>query len=220
MFPVYGPSSFMDTFGALRGDISSGWHHGDDIFAPLGAPLLAVASGNRLLRRLEQDRRQPPLAPRRSGKPLLLRASLRVLAARSQREQGERGRRRRLRRQHRRRAGNAFPSRTSKSIPSACSGSVTTAQSTRPRTSLRGSTSRTSALRAATRGRRCTHSGTRRSPGRSCLTATDISTADGLVPGSLQRAIRPLIVKGRQLQLEEAEEAPSSSWGSSSRPGR
>jgi murein DD-endopeptidase MepM/ murein hydrolase activator NlpD len=45
VFPVYGPSSFTDTFGALRGDISSGWHHGDDVFAPLGAPLLAVASG-------------------------------------------------------------------------------------------------------------------------------------------------------------------------------
>jgi murein DD-endopeptidase MepM/ murein hydrolase activator NlpD len=45
VFPVYGPSSFVDTFGALRGDISSGWHHGDDVFAPLGAPLLAVASG-------------------------------------------------------------------------------------------------------------------------------------------------------------------------------
>jgi murein DD-endopeptidase MepM/ murein hydrolase activator NlpD len=45
VFPVYGPSSYSDTFGAARGDISSGWHHGDDIFAPLGAPLLAVASG-------------------------------------------------------------------------------------------------------------------------------------------------------------------------------
>jgi murein DD-endopeptidase MepM/ murein hydrolase activator NlpD len=45
VFPVYGPSSFVDTFGALRGDVSSGWHHGDDIFAPLGAPLLSVASG-------------------------------------------------------------------------------------------------------------------------------------------------------------------------------
>jgi murein DD-endopeptidase MepM/ murein hydrolase activator NlpD len=45
VFPVYGPSSFTDTFGALRGDVSGGWHHGDDIFAPLGAPLLAVASG-------------------------------------------------------------------------------------------------------------------------------------------------------------------------------
>ena len=45
VFPVYGPSSFVDTFGAPRGDISSGWHHGDDIFAPLGAPILAVATG-------------------------------------------------------------------------------------------------------------------------------------------------------------------------------
>jgi murein DD-endopeptidase MepM/ murein hydrolase activator NlpD len=45
VFPVYGPSSFVDTFGAPRGDVSGGWHHGDDIFAPLGAPLLACASG-------------------------------------------------------------------------------------------------------------------------------------------------------------------------------
>jgi murein DD-endopeptidase MepM/ murein hydrolase activator NlpD len=45
VFPVYGPSSFGDTFGAPRGDVSGGWHHGDDIFAPLGAPILAVASG-------------------------------------------------------------------------------------------------------------------------------------------------------------------------------
>jgi murein DD-endopeptidase MepM/ murein hydrolase activator NlpD len=44
-FPVYGPSSFVDSFGAPRGDVSGGWHHGDDIFAPLGAPLLACASG-------------------------------------------------------------------------------------------------------------------------------------------------------------------------------
>ena len=45
MFPVYGPSSFGDTFGAPRGDIASGWHHGDDIFGQLGSPLLAVADG-------------------------------------------------------------------------------------------------------------------------------------------------------------------------------
>jgi len=45
VFPVYGPSSFGDTFGAPRGDIASGWHHGEDIFAQLGAPLLAVADG-------------------------------------------------------------------------------------------------------------------------------------------------------------------------------
>ena len=45
VFPVYGPASYTDTFGAFRGDVSGGWHHGDDIFAPLGAPLLAVADG-------------------------------------------------------------------------------------------------------------------------------------------------------------------------------
>ena len=45
VFPVYGTSSFVDTFGAPRGTIASGWHHGADIFGPLGAPLLAVADG-------------------------------------------------------------------------------------------------------------------------------------------------------------------------------
>jgi murein DD-endopeptidase MepM/ murein hydrolase activator NlpD len=45
VFPVYGVSSYADTYGSLRADVSGGWHHGDDIFAPLGAPLLAVAHG-------------------------------------------------------------------------------------------------------------------------------------------------------------------------------
>jgi hypothetical protein len=43
VFPVYGPVDFSDTFGAARADVS--WHHGDDIFAPLGSPILAVADG-------------------------------------------------------------------------------------------------------------------------------------------------------------------------------
>ena len=43
VFPVYGPVSYGDTFGSARADV--GWHHGDDIFAPLGAPVLAVAGG-------------------------------------------------------------------------------------------------------------------------------------------------------------------------------
>ncbi len=45
VFPVFGFSGYGDTFGAPRGDVSGGWHHGDDIFAPLGAPILAVADG-------------------------------------------------------------------------------------------------------------------------------------------------------------------------------
>jgi murein DD-endopeptidase MepM/ murein hydrolase activator NlpD len=43
VFPVYGPSSFTDTFGAARAGV--GWHHGEDIFGTLGSPLLAVADG-------------------------------------------------------------------------------------------------------------------------------------------------------------------------------
>jgi murein DD-endopeptidase MepM/ murein hydrolase activator NlpD len=45
VFPVYGTVSYVDTFGAERGDIASGWHHGADIFGQLGQPLLAVADG-------------------------------------------------------------------------------------------------------------------------------------------------------------------------------
>jgi murein DD-endopeptidase MepM/ murein hydrolase activator NlpD len=45
VFPVYGPVSFIDTFGGFRGDVPGNWHHGDDIFAPLGAPILACSDG-------------------------------------------------------------------------------------------------------------------------------------------------------------------------------
>jgi murein DD-endopeptidase MepM/ murein hydrolase activator NlpD len=45
VFPAYGPTSFGDTFGAPRADVEGGWHHGEDIVAPLGTPLLAVADG-------------------------------------------------------------------------------------------------------------------------------------------------------------------------------
>jgi Transglycosylase-like domain/Peptidase family M23 len=43
VFPVFGPAAFVDTFGAPRATTS--WHHGDDLFAPAGAPILAVAAG-------------------------------------------------------------------------------------------------------------------------------------------------------------------------------
>jgi hypothetical protein len=47
VFPVYGPSSFSDDFGVPRAD--TGWHHGNDIFAAMGAPLLAVSDGTLFL---------------------------------------------------------------------------------------------------------------------------------------------------------------------------
>jgi murein DD-endopeptidase MepM/ murein hydrolase activator NlpD len=45
IFPVVGPADYGDSYGADRSDVHGKWHHGDDIFAPLGAPVVAVASG-------------------------------------------------------------------------------------------------------------------------------------------------------------------------------
>lgn len=45
VFPVAGPAAYGDTFGAYRGDVAGKWHHGEDIVAPFGTPLLAVADG-------------------------------------------------------------------------------------------------------------------------------------------------------------------------------
>ena len=41
-FPVYGKASVADDFGAAR---QIGAHQGNDVFAPFGAPVLAVADG-------------------------------------------------------------------------------------------------------------------------------------------------------------------------------
>ena len=45
VFPIDGGASYIDTYGADRADVSGGWHHGDDLFAPLGIPVVAVTNG-------------------------------------------------------------------------------------------------------------------------------------------------------------------------------
>ena len=45
VFPVAGDIGFTDTYAAARSDVPGGWHHGDDLFAGLGSPVLAVADG-------------------------------------------------------------------------------------------------------------------------------------------------------------------------------
>ena len=81
---------------------------------------------------------------------------------------------------------------TSRCIRSRCSTSATTAPSTRRRTSTRGST----AGPAVPVGARLGAAGARRrvprpEPGAILLGMTDISTADGLDPASLERALTP-----------------------------
>ena len=43
VFPLFGQAWFSSTLGAARAN--TGWHHGTDIFAPFGAPVLAIADG-------------------------------------------------------------------------------------------------------------------------------------------------------------------------------
>jgi murein DD-endopeptidase MepM/ murein hydrolase activator NlpD len=45
VFPVAGEVSYGDSYGGLRTDVSGDWHHGDDLFAALGTPVVAVADG-------------------------------------------------------------------------------------------------------------------------------------------------------------------------------
>ena len=46
VFPIFATASFGDSFGGPRPAVRGGWHHGEDLFAPLGAPVLAVARGS------------------------------------------------------------------------------------------------------------------------------------------------------------------------------
>jgi murein DD-endopeptidase MepM/ murein hydrolase activator NlpD len=45
VFPIAGGADWGDSYGGARSDVAGGWHHGDDLFAPLGTPVVAVAGG-------------------------------------------------------------------------------------------------------------------------------------------------------------------------------
>jgi murein DD-endopeptidase MepM/ murein hydrolase activator NlpD len=45
VFPIAGKVTFGDSYGAFRADVPGNWHHGDDIFAAVGTPVVAVANG-------------------------------------------------------------------------------------------------------------------------------------------------------------------------------
>jgi murein DD-endopeptidase MepM/ murein hydrolase activator NlpD len=45
LFPVAGHTDWGDSYGGARSDVPGNWHHGDDLFAPLGTPVVAVADG-------------------------------------------------------------------------------------------------------------------------------------------------------------------------------
>ena len=74
VFPVYGPASYANTFGAGRADV--GWHHGEDIFAAARRAGAGGRGRDGLLRRLEPNRRLASLARRPARQPVLLRAPL------------------------------------------------------------------------------------------------------------------------------------------------
>ena len=82
VFPIYGTASFGDSFGAPRPDVPGGWHHGEDIFAAGGTPLLAVADGTLHTIGFNRIGGYRLWLRDTHGRRVLLRAPLGVLAAR------------------------------------------------------------------------------------------------------------------------------------------
>jgi murein DD-endopeptidase MepM/ murein hydrolase activator NlpD len=195
VFPVYGPSSFVDTFGAARGDVSSGWHHGDDIFAPLGAPLLAVASGtvfsvgwnkiggNRLWLRDGQGNLFY-YAHLSAFSPLAVNGS-QVNAGDVVGFVGNTG------------DAQGTPYHLHFEVHPVGLLGLGYDGAVNPTSYLLAWKHLQDVSFAGGDAWAPLHSlGNAPKPGAILLTATDISSADGLVPGSLQRALRPLVVRG------------------------
>src|SRR4029078_4327176 len=45
LVPVARAARYGASYGGYRGDVPGNWHHGDDIFAALGTPVVAAADG-------------------------------------------------------------------------------------------------------------------------------------------------------------------------------
>jgi murein DD-endopeptidase MepM/ murein hydrolase activator NlpD len=195
VFPVYGPSSFTDTFGAARNDVAGGWHHGDDIFAPLGAPILAVASGtvfsigwnrvggNRLWLRDGQGNLFY-YAHLSAFTPLAVNGN-KVNAGDVLGFVGNTG------------DAQGTPTHLHFEIHPVGLIGLGYDGAVNPTTYLLAWKHLQDVSFAGGDAWAPLHSlGNAPKPGAILLTASDISSADGLVPGSLERAIRPLIVRG------------------------
>jgi murein DD-endopeptidase MepM/ murein hydrolase activator NlpD len=195
VFPVYGPSSFTDTFGAARSDVSGGWHHGDDIFAPLGAPILSVASGtvfsvgwnkvggNRLWLRDGQGNLFY-YAHLSAFTPLAVNGN-KVNAGDVLGFVGSTG------------DAQGTPTHLHFEIHPVGLIGLGYDGAVNPTTYLLAWKHLQDVSFAGGDAWAPLHSlGNAPKPGAILLTASDISSADGLVPGSLERAIRPLIVRG------------------------
>jgi murein DD-endopeptidase MepM/ murein hydrolase activator NlpD len=195
VFPVYGPSSFTDTFGAARSDVPGGWHHGDDIFAPLGAPILSVASGsvfsvgwnkiggNRLWLRDGQGNLFY-YAHLSAFTPLAVNGN-KVNAGDVLGFVGNTG------------DAQGTPTHLHFEIHPVGLIGLGYDGAVNPSTYLLAWKHLQDVSFAGGDAWAPLHSiGNAPKPGAILLTASDISSADGLVPGSLERAIRPLIVRG------------------------
>jgi murein DD-endopeptidase MepM/ murein hydrolase activator NlpD len=190
VFPVYGPSSFTDTFGGPRSDVSGGWHHGDDIFAPLGAPVLAVAygtgwnkiGGNRLWVRDGQGNLFY-YAHLSAFTPLAINGN-KVNAGDVLGFVGNTG------------DAQGTPTHLHFEIHPVGLIGLGYDGAVDPTTYLLAWKHLQDVSFAGGNAWAPLHSiGNAPKPGAILLTASDISSADGLVPGSLERAVRPLIVR-------------------------
>ena len=202
VFPVYGPSGYGDTFGAPRGDVSGGWHHGDDIFAPLGAPILAVPSGTVFSVGWNDDRRLAALAAGQRRERVLLRPPFRLHEPRGERSSRDTP--------ARCSASSATPA-TPQGTPFhlhfevhpvsmlflGYDGAVNPTQVPRRLEAARGHPDPPGRAVLATQPQAGAASSAP-APGAILLESSDISTASGLDPGSLRRAMRaPVAVESR-----------------------